>query len=65
LLGTRVSLLKAWRLRICQDLLLRLLLVASNGSYTVWNAYIKEIINEGRQDDNITAYEFYVRENLI
>jgi hypothetical protein len=35
LLGTRVSLLKAWRLRILQLLMLRLPPKASNGSYTV------------------------------
>jgi hypothetical protein len=35
LLGTGVSLLEAWRLRIRQHLLLWLLLVASNGSYTI------------------------------
>jgi hypothetical protein len=35
LLGTGVSLLEAWRLRIRQHLLLRLLLVTSNGSYTI------------------------------
>jgi hypothetical protein len=35
LLGIGVSLLEAWHLWICQLLLLRLLLRASNGSYTI------------------------------
>jgi hypothetical protein len=40
-------------------------LVASNEYYTIWNAHIKEMINEQRQDHNNTAYEFYVTEDLI
>jgi hypothetical protein len=35
LLGTGVTLLEAWHLRVCQLLLLRLLVKASNGSYMV------------------------------
>ena len=65
LLKTGVSLLDTWRLWVRQLLLLRLLLEACNGSYTIWNAHITESNYGGNTTRTARLQSFRVIEDLI